>query len=185
MAWTTPKTWTTGEVLTSSDMNTYVRDNLSHLNQFGGALVARSTNLNVADSTNTTVTWGTTPTGTYQQGGTWWSSGNPSRLTVPAAFNERWVRVGAQISWDSNATGRRRIDLRLGGTDWIRDEGSAADGNFQFSHRVLSEPWRVFTGNYFEVQVFQTSGGVRQVQGFATVTSNSGLCSRFWIEVLR
>jgi hypothetical protein len=31
MGWTTPKTWTAGEVLTSSDMNTYVRDNLSEL----------------------------------------------------------------------------------------------------------------------------------------------------------
>jgi hypothetical protein len=27
MAWTSPKTWSFGEVLSSSDMNTYVRDN--------------------------------------------------------------------------------------------------------------------------------------------------------------
>jgi hypothetical protein len=185
MSWTTPKTWATGEVLTSSDMNTYVRDNTAALREFGGALVGRSTNLNVADNTNTTVTWGTTPTGTYQQGGTWWSSGNTSRLTVPSVFNSRWVRVGCQISWDSDPSGRRRLDLMLNGAIWVRDEASPAAGNYQYSHRVLSEPWRVFTGNYFEVQVFQTSGGVRQVQGFGSLTGNSGLCSRFWIEVLR
>jgi hypothetical protein len=32
MAFTTPKTWTTGEVLTSADMNTFVRDNSADLN---------------------------------------------------------------------------------------------------------------------------------------------------------
>ena len=31
MAWTSPKTWSFGEVLTSTDMNTYVRDNTAAL----------------------------------------------------------------------------------------------------------------------------------------------------------
>lgn len=31
-AWTTPRTWTTGEVVTASMMNTHVRDNLNYLN---------------------------------------------------------------------------------------------------------------------------------------------------------
>jgi hypothetical protein len=31
MAWTNPKTWTVGEILTSADMNTYVRDNTLQL----------------------------------------------------------------------------------------------------------------------------------------------------------
>ena len=31
MAWTTPKTWVTGEPLTASDMNTHIRDNLDYL----------------------------------------------------------------------------------------------------------------------------------------------------------
>jgi hypothetical protein len=31
VAWTNPKTWSFGEVLTSTDMNTYVRDNTSDL----------------------------------------------------------------------------------------------------------------------------------------------------------
>ncbi len=29
MAWTTPKTWTTGELVTAADLNTHVRDNLT------------------------------------------------------------------------------------------------------------------------------------------------------------
>lgn len=31
MAWTTPKTWTIGELVTASDLNEQVRDNLNHL----------------------------------------------------------------------------------------------------------------------------------------------------------
>jgi hypothetical protein len=31
MAWTTPKTWAAGELLTASDMNTYLRDELNYL----------------------------------------------------------------------------------------------------------------------------------------------------------
>lgn len=33
MAWTTPKTWTTGEPLTAGDLNTHLRDNLEALRQ--------------------------------------------------------------------------------------------------------------------------------------------------------
>ena len=32
MAWNTPKTWGVGDILTASDMNTYVRDNTDYLN---------------------------------------------------------------------------------------------------------------------------------------------------------
>jgi hypothetical protein len=35
MAWTSPKTWSFGEVLSSSDMNTYVRDNTDVLRAIG------------------------------------------------------------------------------------------------------------------------------------------------------
>jgi len=31
MAWTTPKTWTTGELVPASDLNTYLRDNANYL----------------------------------------------------------------------------------------------------------------------------------------------------------
>ncbi len=31
MAWTAPRTWTTGELVTAAVMNTHVRDNLSYL----------------------------------------------------------------------------------------------------------------------------------------------------------
>lgn len=38
MTWTAPRTWTTGEVVTASMMNTDVRDNTNHLHQTHGPL---------------------------------------------------------------------------------------------------------------------------------------------------
>lgn len=37
MTWTTPRTWVTGEVLSSSNLNTHVRDNLAYLHGDAGA----------------------------------------------------------------------------------------------------------------------------------------------------
>ena len=39
MAWTSPKTWSFGEVLTSTDMNTYVRDNTQALFDGDGSVI--------------------------------------------------------------------------------------------------------------------------------------------------
>lgn len=39
MVWTTPRTWITGEVLSSSNFNTHIRDNLIYLKGGGGSPV--------------------------------------------------------------------------------------------------------------------------------------------------
>lgn len=39
MAWTAPRTWTTGELVTAAIMNTHVRDNLLHLGDSAGTTV--------------------------------------------------------------------------------------------------------------------------------------------------
>jgi hypothetical protein len=55
MAWTSPKTWSFGEVLTSTDMNTYVRDNSQALFDGAGSnLVAVKSALFTGTQTNST-----------------------------------------------------------------------------------------------------------------------------------
>lgn len=44
MAWTAPRTWTTGELVTAALMNTHVRDNLSHLGGSTGASLDQDRN---------------------------------------------------------------------------------------------------------------------------------------------
>jgi len=57
MAWTAPRTWVTGEVVTAAMMNTHVRDNLLAIHDFGaGAIITvaaftgRAINAVVADA---------------------------------------------------------------------------------------------------------------------------------------
>jgi hypothetical protein len=54
MAWTSPKTWSFGEVLTSTDMNTYVRDNTEFL--FDGLPAGIGSNVVQAVKTDTFTT---------------------------------------------------------------------------------------------------------------------------------
>ena len=54
MAFTTPKTWSFGEILTSTDMNTYVRDNTEALRVAGmGTNVVTAVKLDTFTSTST------------------------------------------------------------------------------------------------------------------------------------
>ena len=49
MAWTTPKTWATDDILTAADLNTYVRDNL---NMTSAATVTTAGDIAYADGPN-------------------------------------------------------------------------------------------------------------------------------------
>lgn len=79
MAWTTPRTWVAGELVTAAIMNTHVRDNLSMV---GGALTATdgSTFLKYTAGTNV-VQFGT---GAANSSTTTIDPGNMS--TIVAAF---------------------------------------------------------------------------------------------------
>lgn len=55
MAWTTPKTWATGEVLTSTDMNVFVRDNLKYLKPSFGEAVGSGTDFSTTSTTYTDI----------------------------------------------------------------------------------------------------------------------------------
>lgn len=66
--WTTPRTWSTGELVTASIMNTHVRDNLTalhvpaggyHYLNLGADITGSSTSFADADSTNFAMTFTT------------------------------------------------------------------------------------------------------------------------------
>lgn len=54
MAWTTPKTWATDEVLTAADMNAQLRDNMNYLSALR---VYDQTNIDQTVYTTTSATW--------------------------------------------------------------------------------------------------------------------------------
>lgn len=63
MSWTTPKTWIVGDVLTASDMNTYVRDNANAL--YAVTSITSWTDVATGSGTATSVTV-TVPSGYYR-----------------------------------------------------------------------------------------------------------------------
>lgn len=91
--------------------------------------------------------------------GTWWLSGDPTRLTVPPGVNS--VLLTAGVSWASNATGYRQARLTMNGASVAagfndrRLAVSAAATECSVSSGVIA----VVPGDYFELVVAQTSGG--------------------------
>lgn len=83
MAWTTPRTWTTGEVVTASHLNAHVRDNFNAFSTHthsgvagdGSNLAGRLVVVKAADQSVTNST----------------TLVNDTHLIVPVAANEAWI----------------------------------------------------------------------------------------------
>lgn len=156
MAWTTPKTWSVGDVLTAADLNAYVRDN----NKWLGTDKPHARVRNTADISHTS-------SGNYQAltfdaervdvGPMHDTSSNTGRLTVPAGGGGLFA-MGGQIEFASNSTGRRGIQIRLNGTTVIAREEAANLGANPHTCTV-STVYQLAAGDYVELMGLQASGG--------------------------
>lgn len=100
MAWTTPRTWVTGEVVTAAEMNSNIRDNLTLV---VWKLFASTTPVDIVSSTTETDLFGTAGSGTSVPGGT---LGTDRTITVKMH--------GYTVTNGSNPTGTMR--MYYGGT---------------------------------------------------------------------
>lgn len=100
MAWTTPRDWTTGEVVTEAMMDTHVRDEFLYLYDYTnkGVVVKRTTTFATTTS-HSVVAWDAedTDTNAFHDNVT-----NNTRLTVPAGMGGLYlvfanVQAGASI----------------------------------------------------------------------------------------
>lgn len=84
-----------------------------------------------------------------------WSSGTPTRLTIPAGVS--YVELTLNAAWTANNAGLRYVNIRKNGSTVIASDrrGPSAD-NAEAS--VSTGPLAVVAGDYFETQVFQASG---------------------------
>ena len=155
MPWTTPKTWSVGDVLTAADLNTYNRDNVKWL---GGD----KPHCRVRNST----TISHTSTGNYQAltfdtervdvGPMHDTSSNTGRLTVPSGGGGFYA-IGGCIEFFANATGRRGIQVRRNGTTVIARNESSIGGN---DHPItIATVYQLSAGDYVELMGLQASGG--------------------------
>jgi hypothetical protein len=110
MAWTTPRTWLTGETCTASQFNTHIRDNENFLRAHHGCLVYKSAVQTVAAGNTDVLTWNTE---TYDTDVIHDTVTNNSRLIVPTGFDGYWefecgVRMDADAAIDRTTVVRLR-----------------------------------------------------------------------------
>ena len=129
-----------------------------------GALVTMTSNQSIANNSNTAIAWDNEA---YDTDGFHDNAVNNSRLTVPGGVTK--VIVSGQIRWDSSAAGTREILLEKNGS------GTYAGRPFEHMEAQTNRTMQSFVspvlavtgGDYFELIVWQDSGGARDVESHA------------------
>ena len=139
--------------LTMAELKTIVPSNLP----YRGARVRRTANLNIANSTSVAVSWQSDAAPEARDTDGIWNIGSPTRLVVPTGVTK--VRLQANITWaNSNTAGRYT---------WMTKNGEVFDGRGldtkaaygSSATNLWSAVIDVVGGDYFELWVFQDSGG--------------------------
>lgn len=117
------------------------------------ATLYQTTTQAVATSTNTMVVWNSA------SGDIWagWSSGSPTRWTVPVAG---WYRLSTQCMWAGNSTGARHVEFYQNGAEIINSLSvwNASPGTQQFPQSANPVILSAAVGDYFQVNMWQSSG---------------------------
>jgi hypothetical protein len=157
--------------VTLEELKTYVNTNptiVPSSEPWRGARAYRTADLSIANNTTTVVTWQAEDLDTDAI----WSGGAPTRMTVPASVTK--VRVTANIRWAANATGPRFAFFLKNGVTF-RGCGMSvigADTSTGHSQNIVSAVIEVTAGDYFEVGVFQVSGGALNLDGLTRQEHN-------------
>lgn len=165
MAYTTMKTWGS-ETLTSSDMKTYLTDNIEYLKgvsdglTFSGVTLTRVAATSIPDAATTDISWVTES----EDSGGWWSSG--ASITVPAGaipsgFTTIKLLVTARATWDNNGTGVRKLLLTNNGTSFAAPVIAGITG--EDIGQDVTDFVSVVSGDVIKLQVYQNSGGALDI----------------------
>lgn len=149
MSWTTPRTWVTSEVVSSSLLNTHVRDNLTVLRGYVAVRMSAAQNHSSSGS-YATMNWDAED---YDTDGYHDNSTNNSRLTVPTGGAAAYLMFASvQFSAQTNRIG---LKFRKNGSDLYGAStvGGAGQQAFHLSDVVV-----LADADYVEVQCIQSNG---------------------------
>lgn len=177
MTWTSPKTMGS-EIGTSSDWNTYVRDNELYLyglatgTTFSGVFLSRAASQSVSDSTATNISWDTE----NFDYGAWWSSG--ANITVPAGaiptgFTTIAVWVIPILSFPTDADGKRRVIINKNGAEQERMTLSAVSDDPTIV--ILPTLITVVAADVITIQAYHTAGGALNVTASVKVIRHAAV----------
>lgn len=166
MAWTTPKTYASGDVLTAADMNTYQRDNLNAVydiaNDVGDTPMAQiSDQLTLANNSVTSVgaSW-ILGVEEYDTDSIHSVSSNQERMTIPSGHGGMWMGLVYSV-FTADSTGDRLalVVLDDGSANTLAATQVRATSSGSTNIVAVSPPASCSAGDYFYSQLRQTSGG--------------------------
>lgn len=172
MSWSSPKTWSVSEVLTSSDMNTYVRDNTAELHDPPACRVGNSGNISLANGALQALTFDTERFDTDTMHST---ASNSGRITFTTAG---LYQVSATAEFAPNATGVRGVGVKLNATTYIMFSQHPTAGVGVSHVEGVSMPYKFAAGDYIEMIAYQNSGGALNV---ITLSNYSPEFAAVWI----
>ena len=128
-----------------------------------GVLATKSNTQAIVNATWTAVQWNAT---TYDMTPAFWVVGASTRLTIPYGVTQ--VKVGCTVMWDASSTGVRAVTAYKNGAAFVGNpyDLRQAVGYDLFS--IVSPTISVVKDDYFELMVYQTSGGNLNIGGSAT-----------------
>jgi hypothetical protein len=145
-------TWVTGQVVTAAQLNSNLRDAVNFLIArpmfVGRQTVAQS----IAATTWTAALWDTED---KNNDGMHSTSTNPSRATAQTAG---WYTDHSNMDWAASATGQRLIAWTINGAGRAGKVHLNAAGTFDTAENTSGMVF-LNVGDYFEVTIWQNSGG--------------------------
>jgi hypothetical protein len=175
VAWSTPPTFVSGNVLTAAQMNTYVRDNTNFLHDPPGCSISRGTNQNVTSSTSGVgVTLGTVIYDTDSMTG-----GTANRIT-PSTNGIYMFSFDGE--WAANAGGSRvatiweTVGSNVVSNSQVTPLGTAAANNAAGEYVCTS-------AMVFGVEVWQNCGSTIALFGTTSGSNlNAGLSASLYFR---
>lgn len=158
----TAYTWTVGELLTASKLNSYLRDAIAFLLSPPYGAFQRTTSLSIANTTTTNVGWDLEVADTD---GAHSTVTNSDRFTCQTAGLYENV---VAIPWVGNATGVREINFGVNGVSSYAGSRLVPTAAVSFVNSA-SKPLPLSVGDYVNVKAWQSSGGALSIdQTFAS-----------------
>lgn len=174
MAWTSPPTFSTGQVITAAQFNSYIRDNMEFLNAPDRAMAYRSSNQSISTSTWTRMVLGSEQFDTNSMHGA-----SDDYLTAPS--DGIYLAIG-QVRFVYDASGSRKAMMRKnsgggsgGGTAWGLNAVDPSPASTETTFQVVSLI-PLGASDTVDLWVWQDSGGSINLEGGAEYN---------WLQMIR
>lgn len=172
MAWTTPRTFSTGEVVTASMMNEQIRDNSTFLHSRPTCVLTRSALQSIPNNTITNVLYTVERVDSDAFHST---ASQTDRITIPASAGAGWYRVYHRIAYFPNSAGDRMSIVQKNGTGEVDRIAVRATANANSTIIGNAKPILLAVGDFLIHQAYQDSGVALDCQFFADRTPEFGV----------